>query len=137
MSARKPAAGGAAGPMPTVAVTPSSSSSSRAAPQRFVSPAAHQRNVETVAWARGMVALAGAAVCGIAGVTGTYGFAAYLLQHVVVSLCLLLRMSFRPGEYLASSSPLSFVLGGITENLVMWALVWSFAYAVCHLYATG
>ncbi len=116
----------------------SSSSGNARGPARFISPQAQQTNSELVAWTRGVVALAGAAACGIMGVTGSVGFAAYVVQHVLVSLALLAKMRLRPGAYLSaqvsSPNPALFAVGGLADNLVMWLLVWSFAFAVTHRY---
>ncbi len=101
-----------------------------------MSPTALAKNNETVTWSRSIVAVAGAAACGVLGVTGTQGFVLYVVQHILSSLLLLARMGFSPAKYLTGgpSSPLWFVLGGLMDNLVVWLLVWSFAFALCHFY---
>lgn len=116
--------------------TNNNNNSSARAPQRFISPQALQKNVENIAWARGVVALAGAAACGIIGLTGIWGFVLYIVQHVLISAVLLAGMKCKPQDYLSPApSALTFVTGGVAENLVMWLLVWTLFFALCHLYA--
>jgi hypothetical protein len=132
------AGGRAAGRPGGAALAKSGGGSSARGPARFISPVALQANAELVAWTRGVVALAGAAACGVMGVTGSVGFAAYVVQHLLVGLALLVRLRLEPGAYLSpqvsSPHPVLFVLGGVGDNLVMWLLVWSFAFAVTHKY---
>lgn len=79
--------------------------------------------------------VAGAAASGIIGVTGSQGFIAYVLLHLLVSAALLAKMKYTPGEYLHNqTSAAGFLLSGLGDNIVMWILVWTFAYALVHFY---
>jgi hypothetical protein len=89
----------AAAPRPRAAGAPSGGGGSLL--QRpSSSPLAALRNAELVAWSRGLTAAVGAAACGVAGLTGWRGLAAYLALHALCGLALLLRMGGRPARFL-------------------------------------
>jgi hypothetical protein len=101
---------------------------------RFVSPAAVMRNSESLAWIRTLMTIVGASATGVLGLTGTAGFLAYAVLHVVVSLAVLAAMGFRPADYVAGSSPASFLLAGLSDNLVSFILFWTLGYGLVHIY---
>ncbi len=113
----------------------SSSSSSSARLARFVSPAALARNNELLAWARTVVALAGGALAGVWGLTGLKGFGLYGAVHGLVGAALLLtRLGLRPGDFFPNTGPLGLVAGGLMDNFMLYIVVWSFLYALLHVY---
>lgn len=95
---------------------------------RFVSPIVLGRNMELVAWVRTIMTIVSGCLVGIAGLTGVLGFAAYLVIHVLVSLALLARLG-SPADYFPETTPLSFVVGGVGDNLLLYVVFWALSYA--------
>jgi hypothetical protein len=98
---------------------------------RFVSPIVLGRNMELVAWVRTIMTIVSGCLVGIAGLTGVLGFAAYLVIHVLVSLALLARLGSpgSPADYFPETTPLSFVVGGVGDNLLLYVVFWALSYA--------
>ncbi len=95
---------------------------------RFVSPIVLMKNHELVAWVRTVMTILGGCLVGIAGLTGAWGFAAYLLIHAVVSLALLARLG-SPAEYFPDTTAFSFATNGVGENLLLYVVFWALSYA--------
>lgn len=95
---------------------------------RFVSPIVLGRNMELVAWVRTIMTIVSGCLVGIAGLTGVLGFAAYLVIHVLVSLALLARLG-SPADYFPETTPLSFVMSGVGDNLLLYVVFWALSYA--------
>jgi hypothetical protein len=76
----------------------------------------------------------GASAVGVLGLTGTSGFVAYLLLHLAVAVAVLSAMRFQPQHYVAGSSPASFLMAGLTDNVVAYILFWTLAYGLVHIY---
>ena len=95
---------------------------------RFVSPIVLGRNMELVAWVRTIMTIVSGCLVGIAGLTGVLGFAAYLVIHVLVSLALLARLG-SPADYFPETTALSFVTGGVGDNLLLYVVFWALSYA--------
>ena len=99
-----------------------------AASPRFISPIVLGRNGELVAWTRTVMSIISGCLVGVVGLTGLYGFAAYVLSHVLVSLALLARLG-SPADYFPETTPLSFVVGGVGDNLLLYVVFWALSYA--------
>ena len=100
-----------------------------AAPLHYVSPMVLLRNTELIAWTRTLMTIVSGMVTGILGVTGAWGAAAFLATHAFVSLALLARLGFRPASFFPMATPLSFVAGGVGENLLLFVLFWALGFA--------
>ena len=103
---------------------------------RFASPLAVAKNAEAAMMLRTVVLSAGGTSIGILGLTGVLnGVTAYLLLHLITSGCLLQLCAWKPDAYFPqSASPLKFAFAGVGDNVVIFILLWSLAYAVLHMY---
>ena len=99
-----------------------------AASPRFISPIVQMKNMELVAWVRTVMTIISGCLVGITGLTGVLGFVAYLAIHALVSMAMLLRLG-NPSEYFPDTSTLSFVAGGVGENLLLFVVFWALTYA--------
>lgn len=125
----------AAAPAPTPSGG-SAADAAAAAAARPINPLAAARNLQAAAFVRTLVAVVVGAACGILGLTGAAGFAAYAVQHAVVAAVLLRAVAWRPAEYFHGQSPsvAGGVLAGAGDNVLSFLLLWTLAYALVHVY---
>ena len=102
---------------------------------KLVNLEAMGQNAVGLGYVRSVMGIATGAACGVLELTGLYGFAFYLLMHVLTQLALLNKMGFDVAEYLpGESSPLRFVASGVGEQLLSFIMFWTFSFAVVHIY---
>ena len=112
----------------------SAPSPSAAAPPRAINAIAAARNAHAAAFVRTLLAVVIGAACGVLGVTGALGFAAYIAQHLLVGAVLLQVARWRPAEYFPSATLTGFVAGSLGDNVIAFLLFWTIAYALVHIY---
>ena len=103
--------------------------------EKLLNPEALQSNMMGINYVRSLMALVSGIVAGIAGLTGSKGFALYLVIHVITSLCLLIKMKFQVNEYLTPAMTWYwFVLDGITGQGLSFVMFWTLSFAMVHIF---
>ena len=98
-------------------------------PLHYVSPLVLLRNSELIAWTRTLMTIVCGMVTGVLGITGAWGGLCFLLSHALVSLALLARLRFQPASYFPMTTPLSFVVSGAGDSVLLFVLFWALGYA--------
>ncbi len=103
--------------------------------QRAANPIAIATNAHNIGWYRTLGILLVATACGILGLTGVYGVVAYLLGHFVIQVALLVPLQGKPSAFTGvEGGVLSWLAEGLGDNVLPYLVVWSFAYAVVHIF---
>ncbi len=119
---------------PAAAAHGPTAEAAREPPPRYASPVAAMKNAQAVGFVRGFFSSLVAVAIGILGVSGTWGFIAYIVAHLLSSGALLLRMKAAPSAYFHQQGPLGFLTSGLAENLLLFVFLWTLAYAIVHIY---
>lgn len=77
--------------------------------------------------------IAGGIISGVLGLTGLSGLLLYLAVAVIISLVLLVRTGFSLKTY-TDASLLGLASNGLTNYAMSFVLLWTFAYALVHIY---
>jgi ER membrane protein complex subunit 6 len=101
---------------------------------KTLNPLAASRNLQAAAYVRTLLAVVVGCAAGILGLTGTAGFVAYGVQHVLGSLLLLALARWRPADYFPGASVAGTLLGGIGDNVLAFVLFWTLLFALVHIY---
>ena len=99
-----------------------------------INPVAAARNFQAAAFLRTLIAVVVGCACGIIGMTGTTGFIAYGVQHLIASVILLQMASWKPSDYFPQSTIQGTLISGIGDNVLAFVLFWTLAYALVHIY---
>lgn len=128
------AAGSASGATSLAPAPSTSRSAAPLAPVRPINAVAAARNAYAAAFVRTLMAVVVGAACGVLGVTGAMGFAAYAAQHLVVSAVLLQVARWRPVDFFPNASLVGFACGSLGDDVIAFLLFWTMAYALVHIY---
>jgi len=90
-------------------------------------------NTQTLAFTRTSVSILAGCLAGVLGLTGSLGFAFYLLSVLLSTLAWLHRLHFDASPYFASSWR-ALALDGLSSGLMSYVLFWTLLYDVVHIY---
>eukprot|EP01017_Pseudomicrothorax_dubius_P007399 TRINITY_DN1229_c0_g2_i3.p1 TRINITY_DN1229_c0_g2~~TRINITY_DN1229_c0_g2_i3.p1 ORF type:complete len:136 (+),score=16.28 TRINITY_DN1229_c0_g2_i3:115-522(+) len=91
----------------------------------------HAFNLAQVKYLRTYGAAITGVICGLLGLASLYGFAFYLVSFAFVSIVLLMKSHFRPGDFFIESSAVT--TGGLTADVMLFLMSWVITYNVVHV----
>eukprot|EP00163_Fabomonas_tropica_P023949 TRINITY_DN41477_c0_g1_i1.p1 TRINITY_DN41477_c0_g1~~TRINITY_DN41477_c0_g1_i1.p1 ORF type:complete len:114 (-),score=7.49 TRINITY_DN41477_c0_g1_i1:2-343(-) len=97
-----------------------------------LSPMAIQQNMKIANDSRLITTMIAGAVTGILGLTGKWGFLAFVCAHLFTSAALLTRMGGSPNKYFISAW--SYWGESIMGNLLIFILMWTLFYGIVFIY---
>ena len=93
-----------------------------------------QSNNMSIQWVRSFMSVTSGVMMGILGMTGLQGFLGWVLLHMVVSLCILVKASFALGDYVPGAKLPNFLIDGLMGQLMTFLLFWTMFYGLVHVY---
>jgi len=94
---------------------------------RFVSQISLVKNFDQIGWVRTVMTIISGSLSGILGITGVWGFLAFAILHMVVSLVVAVRMG-DPSKYFPETTYLSFLVEGAGEQITLFIVFWALGY---------